>query len=157
VRALRLQRSNVNICLLNVANLGDPSMPARKHYPFDDEYLAFARNLRRSQTDAELFLWKLVRNRQFLGLKFRRQHPIGPYFLDFYCDSKKLAIELDGGQHNDPAERLRDERRSTILSQHGIRVVRIWNHEMFKETEAVLQLIYDRVMESDSAKGTPLA
>ena len=61
------------------------------------ELLERARALRREATDAERFLWSLLRNRQFLGLKFRRQHPLGGYIVDFYCHEARLGIELDGG------------------------------------------------------------
>lgn len=59
----------------------------------------FARQLRNEQTDAEHLLWRHLRNRQFLALKFRRQYPMPPYVLDFYCAELALVIELDGGQH----------------------------------------------------------
>jgi type I restriction enzyme M protein len=61
--------------------------------------------------------------------------------LDFYCREKKLAVELDGGQHNDLNNRLKDERRTEFLSAQGIRVLRFWNDEMSQETEAVLESI----------------
>ena len=67
------------------------------------EYLAFVRQLRREQTDAEKLLWYCLRNRQLFGLKFRRQYPVGPYILDFYCHEYKLCVELDGGQHYESA------------------------------------------------------
>jgi very-short-patch-repair endonuclease len=63
--------------------------------PLDPEFLDFARQLRKNQTDAEKLLWSLFRSRQLLGLKFRRQHSIGPYILDFYCHDYNLCIELD--------------------------------------------------------------
>ena len=64
--------------------------------------LALARKLRKEQTNAEQLLWHVLRNRQFGGLKFRRQYPVAPYVLDFYCHEARLAIEVDGGQHNEP-------------------------------------------------------
>ena len=60
----------------------------------------YARALRQNQTAAELWLWKMVRAHRFAGFKFRRQVPIGPFIVDFYCHQKRLVIELDGGQHN---------------------------------------------------------
>jgi very-short-patch-repair endonuclease len=66
--------------------------------------LAFARHLRRTATDAERALWAKLRNRQLAGLKFRRQHPLGPYTVDFVCFERRLVIEVDGGQHAEAAE-----------------------------------------------------
>jgi adenine-specific DNA-methyltransferase len=109
----------------------------------DPELLEFARQLRREQTDAERLLWSLLRDRRFMGYKFRRQHPIEPYVVDFYCHDAWLAIELDGGEHNEPAARTRDEKRTIILEARGIRVLRFWNNEVFNNLEGVLQTIYE--------------
>ena len=102
----------------------------------------FARELRRRTTDAETLLWRLLRNRLMAGAKFRRQHPLPPYVLDFYCHDAGLAVELDGGQHNEAAGRRHDARRDAFLAQKGIRVLRFWNHEVLNQTEAVLEAIY---------------
>jgi very-short-patch-repair endonuclease len=107
-----------------------------------------ARELRKRTTDAERLLWQLLRNRQIVGAKFRRQHPIPPYILDFYCHEHRLAVEIDGGQHNQPLGIKRDRRRTEFLEQQGIRVLRFWNHEVLSETEAVLQVIYDAIVGS---------
>jgi len=109
----------------------------------DPELLEFARQMRREQTDAERLLWSLLRDRRFMGYKFRRQQPIEPYVLDFYCHEAQLAIELDGGQHNEPAARVRDEERTRSLEARGIRVLRFWNNEVFNNLEGVLQTIYE--------------
>jgi adenine-specific DNA-methyltransferase len=109
----------------------------------DPEFLEFARQLRREQTDAERLLWSLLRDRRFMGCKFRRQHPIEPYVVDFYCHAARLAIELDGGEHNEPAARARDEERTRFLEARGIRVLRFWNNEVFNNLEGVLQTIYE--------------
>jgi very-short-patch-repair endonuclease len=105
------------------------------------ELLERARALHRDATDAERLLWSLLRNRQFLGLKFRRQHPLGGYILDFYCHRAKLGIELDGGQHAEPEQAARDAQRTRDLEELGVRVVRFWNHDLLRETEAVLEAI----------------
>ncbi len=99
-----------------------------------------ARRLRTSQTDTEQYLWHLLRNRAFGGHKFRRQHPVPPYVLDFYCHDKRLAIELDGGQHAEQTDR--DAARDAFLGEQGIHTLRIWNHDLFNETEPVLELIW---------------
>src|SRR4051812_16265240 len=91
------------------------------------------RTLRHGATDAEALLWHELRNRQLGGFKFRRQHPCGPYIVDFYCAERKLAIELDGGQHYAPAAQAYDARRSRYLRRHGIEVLRFQTDLVFLE------------------------
>ncbi len=98
-----------------------------------------ARELRRQMTDAETLLWHHLRNRQLAGSKFRRQHPIGPYYADFACLDKKLVIEVDGGQHATNEEA--DNTRSEFLASKGFRVLRFWNHDVLTDVEAVLERI----------------
>jgi very-short-patch-repair endonuclease len=105
-----------------------------------DDLLIFARNLRKVQTDAETSLWRLLRDRRLAGKKFRRQHPIPPYVVDFYCHEQKLVIEVDGGQHSEA--RRYDEARTYFLEKQGLRVIRFWNNEVLKETEVVLEKIW---------------
>ena len=113
-----------------------PASPAK----LPSDLRAFARDLRAHQTDAENLLWGMLRNRRLLGLKFRRQYPLDPYILDFYCHDAMLAIELDGGQH---AERQPyDLQRTAYLKRRGVRVLRFWNNEVLQETESVLERIY---------------
>jgi len=81
-----------------------------------------------------------LRHRGVAGAKFRRQHPVGRYILDFYCDEKKLAIELDGNQHADAVDY--DEHRSRWLHTQRIRALRFWNNQMLVETEAAMEVIY---------------
>ena len=111
----------------------------RQKLALPPETLAFARSLRSNQTTAESLLWTLLRNRRFFGLKFRRQHSVPPYVLDFYCDSLSLAIELDGGQHNDDVAVSRDQRRSQWLADRGITVIRYWNNDVLQHPESVLE------------------
>lgn len=101
-----------------------------------------ARLLRKKATDAERILWRHLRNRNFAGYKFRRQHPLDPYILDFYCPSAKLAIELDGGGHNYRAGQIRDRARSEFIGRQGIAVLRFWNHQVRQEPDSVLQAIW---------------
>ena len=103
------------------------------------------RKLRRTQTDAERAFWSKVRNGQFHGLKFFRQYSVGPYILDFYCPEKKMAVELDGGQHNLPDGREYDAERTAYLNYHGIEVVRFWNNEVLCESEGVLDSLTQRL------------
>ena len=97
------------------------------------------RELRQAQTEAEQRLWRLLRHRRFQGFKFRRQHPITPYILDFYCHEARLGIEVDGGQHNDPETRRQDAGRTVFLASKGITVLRFWNHEVLQHGQAVLE------------------
>ncbi len=98
-----------------------------------------ARGLRRNQTDAERTLWPRLRKRQLLGAKFRRQHQIGRYIVDFCCSHKKLIVELDGGQHADLA--CADAQRTAFLEREGYQVLRFWNHEVLANSDAVLEQI----------------
>ena len=98
--------------------------------------------LRKKATEPERILWRHLRNRNFAGYKFRRQHPFEDYVLDFYCPSAKLAIELDGGGHNYRAGQIRDQTRSEFLARHGIVVLRFWNHQVRQELDSVLRAIW---------------
>jgi len=98
-----------------------------------------ARSLRKNQTDAEAKIWHLVRAKQITGLKFRRQHPIQPFIVDFICPEKKLIIELDGGQHADAIEY--DEKRTLFLESKGYTVIRLWNNEVLNNIEGVYEVI----------------
>jgi BirA family biotin operon repressor/biotin-[acetyl-CoA-carboxylase] ligase len=95
-----------------------------------------ARRLRRNSTDAERLLWSRIRSRQ-RGAKFIRQFPIGPYVADFACRSARLAIELDGGQHNDAT----DGPRTATIEAHGYRVIRFWINELLENLEGVVMAV----------------
>jgi very-short-patch-repair endonuclease len=101
----------------------------------------FARQLRRNQTDAENRLWRHLRNRRLLGLHFRRQHPIGRYFADFACLELRLIVEIDGGQHADPLGQERDRTRTAALEERGYEVIRFWDNDVLRDTQAVLATI----------------
>jgi very-short-patch-repair endonuclease len=103
------------------------------------------RELRRQQTEAEKIFWAHIRNRQFCSMKFFRQYSIGPYILDFYCPTLKLAVELDGGQHNEFEHREYDDARSEYLKAQGIDVLRFWNHDVLLDIGSVLTRISERV------------
>ncbi len=96
-----------------------------------------ARALRAHMTDAEQFIWQALRAEQ-LGVKFRRQVPMGRYVLDFACLSHFLVIEIDGGQHADCAH---DVTRDAFLVAEGFKVLRFWNNEVLQQREAVLEVI----------------
>ncbi len=102
-----------------------------------------ARELRQKQTPAEELFWELVRDRRFLGLKFRRQHQLGDYILDFYCTEQKLAIELDGPIH--ATLQKKDHKRDAYLASMGIRVLRIPNRALLDDTAATLSSIASQI------------
>jgi very-short-patch-repair endonuclease len=101
-----------------------------------------ARYLRKHATDCERILWRRLRNRNFARYKFRRQHPIDPYVLDFYCPAVKLAVELDGSGHGYRLRKTRDQAREEFLARQEIAVVRFWNHQVREELDSVLQAIW---------------
>ena len=103
------------------------------------------RDLRNGSTSAEASLWKVLKGSQLEGLKFRRQHSIGNYIVDFYCPKHKLAIELDGNYHFEENQMLRDEERDKFLSEIGIKVIRIENENVFKNIDMVINYILDSV------------
>ncbi len=99
-----------------------------------------ARQLRRELTPAESILWKHLRNRAFTRFKFRRQHPIGPFFVDLGCHECKVIIEVDGETHL--GQEANDARRTNYLQEQGWLVLRFWNTEVYHELDAVLEAIY---------------
>jgi ATP-dependent helicase HrpA/adenine-specific DNA-methyltransferase len=103
---------------------------------------ANARRLRRDQTKEEKQLWQALRAGRFAGFKFRRQHPLRSFFLDFYCPSARLSIELDGFQHGLPEQRHRDEERERFLAAEGIEELRFWNHQWRRNREGLLLEIW---------------
>jgi very-short-patch-repair endonuclease len=106
-----------------------------------DILLARRRRLRRESTDGEAALWSELRGRRFAGYKFRRQHPCGPFIIDFFCAERHLAIELDGGQHCEPGAQAYDARRTSYLAAHGIAVLRFGADLIFREPDSVLLAI----------------
>jgi very-short-patch-repair endonuclease len=112
-----------------------------------------ARALRADSTDAELRLWCFLRSRR-MGAKFRRQYPIGPYIVDFVSLDCRLIVEVDGGQHQEHAQR--DRRRDEVLTSRGFLVLRFWNHDVLARTTDVLEQIWARVQERRPSPPPPL-
>ena len=100
-----------------------------------------AQQLRRRMTDAETLLWEHLKSRKLEGYKFRKQHPISRYILDFYCHSEKLAIEIDGPNHNLKATQVYDSDRTSNLIELGIKTIRFTNEEVLKDVESVKRKI----------------
>jgi very-short-patch-repair endonuclease len=114
--------------------------------------LAQAKKLRSDMTDAERRLWYRLRAHRFDGHKFKRQVPIGPYVVDFACLGRKLVVEVDGGQH---AENQKDVVRDSYLRREGFRVLRLWNNDVLRNTDGVLEMILDALAPSPGALRAP--
>ncbi|MCP1373390.1 endonuclease domain-containing protein [Dyella lutea] len=112
-------------------------MRKRTNPPLPTRSLQHARDLRQVSTDLERRLWFHLRAGRLRGLKFRRQHPVPPYIVDFCCVAAKLVIELDGSQHGPEADRI----RTRFLERSGYRVLRFWDNEVLKDLDAVLEVI----------------
>jgi len=104
--------------------------------------ITIARKLRINSTDTEKYLWKYLRERQLEGIKFRRQHPIGKYIVDFINLEKKIIIELDGGQHLDNKK---DKLRDRWLKEQGYKVLRFWDNEVLINIEGVMESIRKKI------------
>ena len=111
------------------------------HRRIDPDARSFARKLRKNATEEERLLWWALRGRHGTS-RFRRQHPIGPYFVDFVCLRSRLVIEVDGWQH---AGSIRDRRRDAYLRNQNFTVLRFWNDEIRWEMDWVLDVI-DRAL-----------
>ncbi len=105
--------------------------------------IKLARELRHSQTDAENLLWAKLRLIRSNGVRFRRQHPVGHYIVDFACLEKRLIIEVDGGQHAENEEK--DKRRTKWLEDEGYRVIRFWDNDVLTNIEGVIFRIMENL------------
>lgn len=111
-------------------------------HPRNLNLVGTAKSLRRRLTDVEKKLWYQLRDRRFQGIKFRRQYPIGRYFVDFICVEKKLIIELDGSQH---ADNPKDIVRDNWLKNEGYVIIRFWNNEIIQNLDGVLQVVQTHI------------
>lgn len=111
----------------------------------DPRVRVFAKQMRRSMTEAETILWSKLRGRQRNGWQFRRQHPVGQFILDFACVKAHLAIEVDGATHSEEAEIRYDEQRSAYLRSKGWNMLRVQNKDIYDELDGVLFLIDDQL------------
>src|SRR5271169_2716839 len=117
---------------------------------------AAAKKLRANTTPHERILWRALKELPVEGTHFRRQAPIGPYIVDFFCPAAHLIIELDGGHHNDDEMARSDRVRQLWLEREGYRVVRFWNSEITEDLTAVLERIYVELHGSRQAEVAPL-
>jgi len=156
--------TQIPACLWFIARdkRGQPSPPSplpagEGHYRGGFDFsgqLELARELRRRSTPAEAFAWELLRDRRFLGLKFRRQHQIGDYVVDFYCDEKKLVVELDGPVHRTSERQIVDQKRDAYLKSIGMTVIRIPNEYLLDQTAEALNEIAGRLFPSPAGRGS---
>jgi 5-methyltetrahydrofolate--homocysteine methyltransferase len=112
------------------------------------QYTSLRRKLRQQPTTAEAFLWFCLRNKKLLGYKFRRQHSIGRYVLDFFCARLMLGIEVDGVTHLDPTKQEYDKTRQKWIEAQGVRVVRFTDHEILADPDAVLEKLRQLILSS---------
>ena len=118
-------------------------MPHRSVPPMNRR---FGKAMRQRMTEAEARLWLRLRKPGVAGLRFRRQAPIGPFIVDFFCPQYRLIVEVDGGQHSDEVDRERD----AWLTEQGYRVVRVWNNEMKENIEGVCAVISAAARDADA-------
>jgi very-short-patch-repair endonuclease len=109
-----------------------------------------ARNLRKRESWGERLMWSWLRDHRFADYKFRRQHPIGPYVLDFFCNEAKLNVEVDGSQHGTPGHSSADAERDTFLESQGIKVLRFWSSRLKREKEAIRNTVWQILQERAS-------
>lgn len=105
----------------------------------------FRKKLRNNMTREEIILWSYLKNSQLKGKKFRRQHGIGPYIVDFYCPKAKIVIELDGGQHTNIENEEYDRKRTEYLSNLGLTVLRFWNNDISENIEGLIDKISQKL------------
>ena len=104
-----------------------------------------ARALRKKETWAEKLIWCWLRDRRFASYKFRRQHPEGIYYLDFFCEEASLAIELDGSGHGHPDQQRRDAEREKFLISQGIKMLRFWNSHLRRNAQSIRDTIFQEL------------
>ena len=106
-----------------------------------------ARQLRKAETWAEKLMWRWLRDRRFNAYKFRRQHPMGVYFLDFFCEEARLAVELDGFGHGHPDQRRHDSEREAFLASRSVKVLRFWNSSLRRNAQSIRDTIFQALQE----------
>ena len=104
-----------------------------------------ARRLRKDETWAEKLMWRWLRDRRFTGYKFRRQHPLGIYYLDFFCEEAQLNIEVDGLHHGFPDQREHDIKREKFLQSRGIQTLRFWNCHLRRNAQSIRDTIFNEL------------
>jgi very-short-patch-repair endonuclease len=117
------------------------------HYRTSPTVFLHACELRHAPTEAEVRLWRRLRMQQVEGARFRRQHAIGPYVVDFCAPRQKLVVEVDGGQHLEHEGY--DAERTKYLEAKGYRVIRFWNNEVSQQMDAILRVILEALAKEE--------
>ncbi len=120
------------------------------HHKASSKKFEFARMLRREQTEAEQSMWQFLRNKN-LGVKFRRQHPLDKFVADFFCFERKLIVEIDGGYHDLPDEKAKDDERTKVLNALGYKVIRFKNEEVLNNLKGVLDTLKQEITKLEKA------
>jgi very-short-patch-repair endonuclease len=131
-------------------------MRKRRHYRGGFQFSGqktLTREFRKKETPAEELLWQLLRNRQVLGFKFRRQHQFGDYIADFYCREADLAIECDGAVHGSNERWQHDQERHAYMISQGLKVLRFSNHRVLNDTGNVVAEICQALNPGPSPNG----
>ena len=115
--------------------------------PYRADLKEKARQLRKNSTDSESILWSRLRGKQLMGVQFYRQKPIGNYIVDFFAPRVKLVVEVDGSQHRQENNLQRDNIRDAYLARSGLESLRFNSWEVLRETDAVVEIIYRRIVE----------
>ena len=113
--------------------------------PYNPILKPYSRTLRSNMTDAEQLLWSKLRRKQILGVQFNRQKPVAGFIVDFYCAAANLVIELDGSQHAEPEQHIKDKDRNQKLKALGLEVLRFNNHQVLTELAAVMDVVFEVV------------
>jgi len=116
-------------------------------YGADSKTFDTATTLRKNMTLAELILWKKLKDKKIFGAKFRREHPIGIFIVDFYCHQYKLVIEIDGDIHCDKEKKEYDIGRTAELERYGLNILRFTNHQVIFQMDTVITRIIQRIKE----------
>jgi very-short-patch-repair endonuclease len=117
---------------------------------------ATAQRLRANATGAEIALWRHLKRMETSGTHFRRQVPIGPYVADFACLASRLLIELDGSQHGESVNKMKDDERTRRLESEGYRVIRFWNNDIIENLDGVLDTVHAALYGSRDIDPIPL-
>lgn len=120
------------------------------HQMASSKMFEYAKKLRENLTEAEKALWEELRTKKLDGLKFRRQHPVGTYILDFYCHAKRLSIEVDGGYHQMAEQQKLDKKRTVRLKEMLIDEIRFTNEEVLTNLPKVLTEIRQKIKELET-------
>jgi very-short-patch-repair endonuclease len=111
----------------------------------------FRQKNRNNMPEAEKKLWFKIRKKQ-LGVRFRRQHGIGPFIVDFYAPSLKLVIEIDGDTHFEPGAERQDQKRESFLTRHNLTILRFTNNDVYNNLDGVLEKIHDTISQLSETK-----